>query len=425
MPALSSAYQPPVRYAATTFPPGELPRKVPVYRIFGSTPDGQSACVNVHGCWPYFFVDYPEERSLDPDSVLRYCNRLAYSLNAALATKRGKKGKEDYAKQAMHVASVLLVKGVPFYGYSIGYSYALKVSLVTPSHVRRAQEILKAGKVLQRKFKVFEAHLSAGLQFFIDFDLYGCAYAEIDGGYFRLPLPEGNPLEPASELYTDLTVPEEHRHTPALSPAFDSYQTLELDVFPYHIQNRRRLRPRYLHDQLTEYLHPELVSQDRLVRSVRELWDEQERRRIQLGLDPKTGMVPPTDERRSGPSQEDRSWKGGVWDASQRYWEALQNRIQAERKERDFHRYTHENLGDPMTLDRARWDKVRRQGVYDAFSADALAPVHHDHVRKCRSGVADQGDVGSQTGSRAAHAGRTPAFLTNRASKRHRWLCVG
>jgi DNA polymerase zeta len=141
-------------------------------------------------------VDYPAGESLSPERVHKFTHRLAVSLNAALCSSlrqntfaaSSKTGGGVNTSQ-LHVSSVILVKGVPFYGYHVGYSYYLKISLVTPSHIHRAVGLLEGGSVMGKKFTVYEAHLAMKLQFMIDYDLYGCGWVDLDGGKFREPIP--------------------------------------------------------------------------------------------------------------------------------------------------------------------------------------------------------------------------------------------
>ncbi|GHJ88161.1 hypothetical protein NliqN6_4563 [Naganishia liquefaciens] len=367
VPALAHAYRSPIPNGATSFPIGTLPTRVPLIKIFGATPANQSVCVNVHGVWPYFFVDYPEERSLAPDAVHRYTHRLANSLNAALCQSlrqdafvdQGKPGAGGLNTNTLHVASVVLVKGVPFYGYHVGYAYYLKISLVTPSHIHRAVKLLEGASIMGKKFASYESHLASKLQFMIDFDLYGCGWVDLDGGLFRLPLPEGDAFDP-SDLHTSLTVPAANIHAEEPLPGKSTWDALEIDVFPYHVLNRRRLKPRYLHDSLREFLHPETIDADaKHVRSVRELWEEEAARRVSKGLPATAGMMPSADDKlvRVGLSQEDAAWRGGDWDASERWWQMLQFRVQEERREKGYSKMKFETLGKPRARDQAQWDK--------------------------------------------------------------------
>ena len=146
----------------------------------------------------------------------------------------------------------------------------------------------------------------------------------------------------------------------------DTWSQLEIDIVPWQILNRRRLRPRYLHDSLKELLFSEMFDpEEKYVRSVRELWKEESRRRVELNLPPEEGMVPATDERvpRSVPSQGDVGFKGGVWDSTEMWEQKLDDRIKAEEgnKKRNWEL---RNIGRPLpaALDPTSagiWDKVR------------------------------------------------------------------
>jgi len=183
---------------ATAVPPGITPHQLPVLRIFGTTQHLQKICANIHLCYPYFFVPFPMDSStsdpLRPERVVRICQRFAVSLNHAicLAMRQnptdGKYGGGTDPKH-LHVVSVVLCKGVPFYGYHMGYSYFLKVSLMNPGRNYVAMEQLRKPVVLGREWQPFEAHVNHVLQFMCDFDLYGCGWLELSGGTFREPLP--------------------------------------------------------------------------------------------------------------------------------------------------------------------------------------------------------------------------------------------
>lgn len=198
---------------ATAVPPGVTPHHLPVLRIFGTTQHLQKICANIHLCYPYFFVPFPMDSStpdpLRPERVVRICQRFAVSLNHAicLAMRQdptgGKYGGGTDPKH-LHVVSVVLCKGVPFYGYHIGHSYFLKVSLVNPGRLYVALEQLRKPAVLGREWQPFEAHVNHVLQFMCDFDLYGCGWLELSGGTFREPLP-GRSLNHGISLVQALT----------------------------------------------------------------------------------------------------------------------------------------------------------------------------------------------------------------------------
>ncbi|KAL7889124.1 hypothetical protein AOLI_G00040980 [Acnodon oligacanthus] len=60
-------------------------KRVPVVRIFGSTPAGQKTCLHLHGVLPYVYVPY-DGFGQQPD---RYLRQVAYSIDRAVNISLG------------------------------------------------------------------------------------------------------------------------------------------------------------------------------------------------------------------------------------------------------------------------------------------------------------------------------------------------
>ncbi|BGP59076.1 hypothetical protein NBRC10512_007351 [Rhodotorula toruloides] len=268
-------------------------RAVPVIRIWGATDRGQRVTAHVHGAYPYVYVDY--KGKLDPESVNDYIRRFGSALNRAMELSLPSKHKKGQSPQ--YVAFVVLCKGTHFYGYSVGYKPFLKVYMVNPRHKNRLSELLRSGAVLQTQFDVYEAHIPFLLQFMLDANLFGCGWVETGECAFREELPDHQPT-PSDEYnppscsgpyafrtYTTRTVPPSRMHPSpdAGGPVKVSYCALELDLPISAILNRRRLTPRNLHHDFIELLYPERVERGKNVRSVRELWEDEQRRRAAKG----------------------------------------------------------------------------------------------------------------------------------------------
>lgn len=367
-------------------PPGLLPSQVPVLRIFGTTEQNQKICANVHLCYPYFFVPFPMDSSdpLRPERVIRLCQRFAVSLNHAicLALRQNPTGPANAANFAggtdpkhLHVVSVMLVKGTPFYGYHIGYSYFLKVSLANPSRTRVAVEQLHKPVVLGREWQPHEAHLSHVLQFMCDFDLYGCGLLDLRGGTFREPLPEPRLSQEAegARMINTFTVPEDMVYPSGLCPPRDTHCDLEIDILPHQIRNRDRLQARPLHQDFVELLHSPLNPEEKLVPAMKELWEDERRRRAAKGLGTSESIMLPVSGGGRGRTLQELGYKvdgheitnkGGDWKISDELWALISLRMENERKQRGlltFNRVSRDLKSGPNG-EKLKYDKVHLRG---------------------------------------------------------------
>ncbi|CRK15114.1 hypothetical protein BN1723_010541 [Verticillium longisporum] len=112
--------------------------KVPIVRAFGSTETGQKVCAHIHGAFPYMYVEY--SGSLEQDEVGAYIYRLHLSIDHALAVSYRR---DQYSGNAKFVARVTLVKGIPFYGFHVGYKFFLKIYMSLQQLLNNRQLALK------------------------------------------------------------------------------------------------------------------------------------------------------------------------------------------------------------------------------------------------------------------------------------------
>ncbi|KIR32771.1 DNA polymerase zeta subunit [Cryptococcus deuterogattii MMRL2647] len=387
IPTLRQHYAP--SRLATAIPLGNLPHSLPVIRIFGTTSSSQKICANIHLCYPYFFVPYPMDSQdpLRPERVVKLCQRFAVSLNHAicLALRQNPTSAANNTNYGggvdpkhLHVVSVILVKGTPFYGYHLGYDYFLKINLANPARLHVALEQLRKPNVLGREWQPHEAHLNHVLQFMCDFDLYGCGWLELGGGTFREPMPEGDPYDSLSETVTDgtlhildsSTIPTSMLYPPGLSPAKETFTSIEIDILPHQILNRQRLMPRLLHHDFIELLHKPSDPNEKLVPAVAELWEDERRRRAAKGLGTGTNDMMPGSGGMEGRSMEELGYrgnqadgkknKGGDWKISDELWAILEERMDAERKRKgklSFQRYSRD-VSAGKEGEKLQWDKV-------------------------------------------------------------------
>ncbi|KAI3327289.1 DNA polymerase family B [Xylariaceae sp. AK1471] len=251
--------------------------RVPVIRVFGSTETGQKVCAHIHGAFPYLFIGY--HGSLHPDDVNAYISRLHLSIDHALAVSYRRNiggGKGGY------VARITLVKGIPFYGFYVGYRFYLKIYMLNPIVMTRLAELLQQGIIMEQRFQPYEAHLQYLLQFMTDYNLYGCGYIDTEKVRFRAPVPHHEENESSTHLWHSQSVPQPFITDDPDLPR-ESHCSIEVDICVQDILNRHDIKERQLHHNFIEKNNP-LPADMKLVHSMAGLWkDETKRRKRRMG----------------------------------------------------------------------------------------------------------------------------------------------
>ncbi|XP_070781827.1 DNA polymerase zeta catalytic subunit [Enoplosus armatus] len=176
-------------------------RKVPVVRIFGATPAGQKTCLHLHGVFPYIYIPY-DGYGQQPE---RYLRQVAFSIDRALNVAMG-----NPASSTQHVFKVVLVSGMPFYGYHAKEKHFMKVYLYNPQMVKRVCELLQSGAVMNKSYQPHEGHIPYLLQLFIDYNLYGMNLVNLGAVKFRRSPNKGD-----ATAVPDRQTPSSH---PSISP---------------------------------------------------------------------------------------------------------------------------------------------------------------------------------------------------------------
>ncbi|PWW73841.1 hypothetical protein C7212DRAFT_359656 [Tuber magnatum] len=289
-------------------PDDERPPKIPIVRVFGATETGQKVCAHIHGAFPYLYVEYPGKILMPEDD-------RAMGLSAGRSI-----GSQE--RPPRFVAHISLVKGVPFYGFHVGWKFYCKIYLFNPHMRGRLAKILQSGGVLSRVFQPHEAHIQYIPQFMIDFNLNGCGFIECDKVLFRGEIPDADEVG-EQHLWHSKSIPE-ISILPESQFQRQSYCTLEVDIHVRDIFNRKQVSARPLHYDFVERTNP--ISPDiKLVHSMAELWKDENRRRGNGGR-PAEGLVSSSSDQREPP---------GAWIHEEEYRERIKDIIKTERQASD------------------------------------------------------------------------------------------
>ena len=282
-------------------------------------------------------------RSADGTLVVNaYMSSLRISIDHALAVSYRR---NPYDGKAVFVAHISLVKGVPYYGYSVGYETFLKVYLLNPLNMTRLADLLHQGTIMKRVFQPHESHLQYLLQWMCDYNLYGCTYIDCDKPKFRDPIPEYLELNSSAHKWHDRSIPIQLIQD---SDQFvrQSHCSIEVDICAQDIVNRREIRPRPLHhDFIERFSH--LSPDEKLVHSMAGLWrDETRRRKKRMGLkDPSSSPFPP--EVLISMSADSRDTSKGGWIHEEEYRDMIKELVDDEREKAEKRDVSFENFVRP------------------------------------------------------------------------------
>lgn len=257
--------------------------------------------------------------------------RLHMSIDYALAVSYRR---DQESENANFVARITLVKGVPFYGFHVGYRYFLKIYLFNPVVVSRLADLLQQGVIMKQKFQPYETHLQYLLQFMCDYNLYGCDYLEAGRALFRAPIPGLAAGDDAGHRWHEGTVPAGNITDSTDLPRL-SHCALEVDICVQDIRNRKAVRERRLHHDFTGSIHRP-PSDLKLVHSMAGLWrDEKRRRRLKNPRASVGGASPFPDEALVSMSADPRESQVPGWIHGDEHRELVTQLVEKEKQEEE------------------------------------------------------------------------------------------
>ena len=277
-----------------------------------------------------------------------YTRRLQLSIDHALALSYRR---NMYDGKTLFVAHITLVKGIPFYGYHVGYRFFLKIYLHNPLHMTRLGDLFRQGAVMKKAIQPFESHLQYILQWMCDYNLYGCAYIDCNKYSFRGPVPDSLEMQSAGHHWHDTSIHKSLITDDNMFPR-QSHCSIEIDVCVQDIMNRLDTKERRIHHDFIERKRP-LPADEKLVYSMAGLWRDETRRRKARMLDSDLGDSPFPREALISISADPRNSQRGVWIHETEYLESMQDFLQKEEALSDQRSVSFENFVQPEYLSSA------------------------------------------------------------------------
>lgn len=278
---------------------------------------------------------YYRNRRANVSSAYAYIRRLHLAIDHALAVSYRR---NMYEGKPAFVAQITLVKGIPFYGFSTGYKFFLKIYMLNPLHMTRLADLLRQGTIMRKTLQPYESHMQYLLQWMCDYNLYGCAYMESNVVRFRRPVPDSLETNGTAQQWHDWSIPESSI-SEEVKVQRQSHCSIEVDICVQDILNRLEIKPRPLHHDFIEQTTP-LQPGPKLVHSMAGLWsDETRRRKARMGLTGESSSPFPPEVLVSV-SADPRNTQLGGWIQEEEYRERISEIIAEEKNKSDGRRLT-------------------------------------------------------------------------------------
>lgn len=326
----------------------------------------------------------------DLSQVDAYIHRLHLSIDHALAVSYRR---NLYDGNTTFVAHISLVKGVPFYGYHVGYKFFLKIYILNPLHMTRLADLLRQGAVMKKVLQPYESHMQYLLQWMCDFNLYGCAYIDCSEVKFRQPIPDFDELNSDAHKWHDRSITSSMVSDGDEIPR-QSHCCLEVDICVQHILNRLDVKARSLHHDFIER-QQSFTHDEKLVHSMAGLWrDETRRRKAQMGYtSPGSSPFPP--EVLVSVSADPRNSQPGGWIHEKEYKEKINVIMDEERARSDGRKLTFDSFVKKTSFE--SFVKTSLEAVEDLFPqniAKVCASQRTSHIKDSNEiPVFDEADV--------------------------------
>ena len=272
--------------------------------------------------------------------VGNYIRRLHLSIDLALAVSYRRNTYEGH--KAAFVAHITLVKGIPFYGFNVGFKLFLKIYMLNPLHMTRLADLLRQGTIMKRTLQPYESHMQYLLQWMCDYNLYGCAYLDSRTVKFRCPIPGLLETNGTAEEWHDRSIPESSLPD-GNRVQRQSHCSLEVDICVQDIMNRLVIVERPLHHDFVER-NTSPDPDQKLVHSMAGLWrDETRRRKARMGLAEESSSPFPPEVLVSVSADPRNSQRGG-WIHEQEYQEKIDDIITEEKNKSDARKVTFDSF---------------------------------------------------------------------------------
>ena len=280
-----------------------------------------------------------------------------------------------YDAKTLFVAHISLVKGVPFYGYHVGYQVFLKIYMLNPLYMTRLADILRQGAIMKKVIQPYESHMQYLAQWMCDFNLYGCAYIVCSEVKFRNPVPEYSEMNSTHHRWHDRSIDSLCISDQSKLPR-QSHCSIEVDVCTQHILNRLDVKPRPIHHDFIEWKDPVEVS-EKLVQSMAGLWrDETRRRKARMGeVDSEGSPFPP--EVLVSVSADPRNSQPGGWIHEKEYAAKIEGIMEHEREKSDGREIGIDNFIRETTFESQV--KTSLESVEDLFPENLARVTLSDH----------------------------------------------